>query len=169
MPKRTFWLTAGVALGAGSTLWAERRVRRTIEQTAAKLAPDALVPEVGRTDSEMRTRRAATRCTVMKRSCGPVWLSAVSPCRPTGCPPLPRPVRLLPLLRPFLPTRPKRRKQPKRRSAPAAMTRPGRHEGGPRRPHAGESPSEARNRPPTWATKLLRRDLRPGDRRQPAS
>jgi hypothetical protein len=49
MPKRTFWLTAGVALGAGSTLWAERRVRRTIEQTAAKLAPDALVTEVGRT------------------------------------------------------------------------------------------------------------------------
>jgi hypothetical protein len=49
MPKRTIWLTAGVALGAGSTLWAERRVRRTIEQTAAKLAPDALVAEVGRT------------------------------------------------------------------------------------------------------------------------
>ncbi|MGA7420467.1 MAG: hypothetical protein WBW80_20905 [Acidimicrobiales bacterium] len=49
MPKRTFWLTAGVALGAGSTLWAERRVRRTIEQTAAKLSPDALVAEVGRT------------------------------------------------------------------------------------------------------------------------
>lgn len=49
MPKRTFWLTAGVALGAGSTLWAERRVRRTIEQTAARLAPDALVAEVGRT------------------------------------------------------------------------------------------------------------------------
>jgi hypothetical protein len=49
MPKRTMWLTAGVALGAGSTLWAERRVRRAIEQTAAKLAPDALVAEVGRT------------------------------------------------------------------------------------------------------------------------
>jgi len=49
VPKRTFWLTAGVALGAGSTLWAERRVRRTIEETAAKLAPDALVAEVGRT------------------------------------------------------------------------------------------------------------------------
>src|ERR1035437_9567317 len=49
MPKRTFWLTAGLALGASSTLWAERRVRRTIEQTAAKLAPDALVAEVGRT------------------------------------------------------------------------------------------------------------------------
>jgi hypothetical protein len=49
IPKRTFWLTAGIALGAGSTLWAERRVRRTIEQTAARLAPDALVAEVGRT------------------------------------------------------------------------------------------------------------------------
>jgi hypothetical protein len=49
MPKRTIWLTAGVALGAGSTLWAERRVRRAIEQAAAKLAPDALVAEVGRT------------------------------------------------------------------------------------------------------------------------
>ncbi len=48
MPKRTFWLTAGIALGAGSSIWAERRVRRTIERTAAKLAPDALVAEVGR-------------------------------------------------------------------------------------------------------------------------
>jgi hypothetical protein len=49
MPKRTVWLTAGIALGAGSSLWVERRVRRTIEQTAARLAPEALVSEVGRT------------------------------------------------------------------------------------------------------------------------
>ncbi len=48
MPKRTFWLVAGVALGAGSSLWAERKVRRTVEQAAARLQPDALVVEVGR-------------------------------------------------------------------------------------------------------------------------
>ena len=48
MPKRTFWLVTGAALGAGSSLWAERRVRRTLQQAAARLQPDALVVEVGR-------------------------------------------------------------------------------------------------------------------------
>src|ERR1700722_5703115 len=48
MPKRTFWLVAGVAVGTGSTLWAERKVRRTVQQAAARLQPDALVVEVGR-------------------------------------------------------------------------------------------------------------------------
>jgi len=42
------WLVTGVAIGAGSSLWAERRVRRTVQQAAAKLQPDALVVEVGR-------------------------------------------------------------------------------------------------------------------------
>jgi hypothetical protein len=48
MPKRTFWLVTGVAVGTGSTLWAERKVRRTVQQAAARLQPDALVVEVGR-------------------------------------------------------------------------------------------------------------------------
>ncbi len=48
MPKRTFWLVTGAAIGAGSSLWAERRVRRTMQQAAARLQPDALVVEVGR-------------------------------------------------------------------------------------------------------------------------
>jgi hypothetical protein len=48
MPKRTFWLTTGVAIGAGSTLWAERKVRRSVQQAAARLQPDAVVVEVGR-------------------------------------------------------------------------------------------------------------------------
>ena len=48
MPKRIFWLTAGAAIGAGSSLWAERRVRRSLQQAAARLQPDALVVEVGR-------------------------------------------------------------------------------------------------------------------------
>lgn len=42
------WLVTGVAIGAGSSLWVERRVRRTVQQAAAKLQPDALVLEVGR-------------------------------------------------------------------------------------------------------------------------
>jgi hypothetical protein len=42
------WLATGVAIGAGSSLWVERRVRRTVQQAAAKLQPDALVLEVGR-------------------------------------------------------------------------------------------------------------------------
>ena len=48
MPKRTFWLMTGVAVGAGSTLWAERKVRQAWQQTAARLQPDALAVEVGR-------------------------------------------------------------------------------------------------------------------------
>jgi succinyl-CoA synthetase alpha subunit len=48
MPKRTFWLVTGAAVGAGSSLWAERKVRRTVQQAAAKLQPDALVVEVGK-------------------------------------------------------------------------------------------------------------------------
>lgn len=48
MPKRSFWLAVGVALGATSTLWAEQKVRRTIQGAAARLQPDALVMEVGR-------------------------------------------------------------------------------------------------------------------------
>jgi hypothetical protein len=48
MPKRTFWLMTGTALGVGSTLWAERKVRHTVRQASAKLQPDALVVEVGR-------------------------------------------------------------------------------------------------------------------------
>jgi hypothetical protein len=48
IPKRVFWLVTGTAIGAGSTLWAERKVRRTLQQTAARLQPDALVVEVGR-------------------------------------------------------------------------------------------------------------------------
>ena len=49
MPKRTFGLVTGAAVGAGSSLWAERRVRRTVQQATARLQPDALVVEVGRT------------------------------------------------------------------------------------------------------------------------
>jgi hypothetical protein len=48
MPKRTFWLVTGAAIGAGSSLWAERKVHRAVQQAAARLQPDAIVVEVGR-------------------------------------------------------------------------------------------------------------------------
>jgi hypothetical protein len=48
MAKRTFWLVTGVAIGAGSSLWAERKVRQSVQQAAARLQPDAIVVEVGR-------------------------------------------------------------------------------------------------------------------------
>jgi hypothetical protein len=48
MPKRTFWLVTGAAIGAGSSLWAERKVRQAVHQAAARLQPDAIVVEVGR-------------------------------------------------------------------------------------------------------------------------
>jgi len=48
VPKRTFWLATGVAIGAGSSLWAERKIRQGVQQAAARLQPDAVVVEVGR-------------------------------------------------------------------------------------------------------------------------
>jgi hypothetical protein len=55
MPRRTFWLVAGVAIGAGSSIWMEHKVRRTVNQAAARLAPDALVAEVGRSARDAAT------------------------------------------------------------------------------------------------------------------
>jgi hypothetical protein len=55
MPRRTVWLVAGVAIGAGSSLWMEHKVRRTVNEAAARLAPDALVTEVGRSAREAAT------------------------------------------------------------------------------------------------------------------
>jgi hypothetical protein len=48
VPKRTFWLVTGAAVGAGTSLWAERKLRRSVQQAAARLQPDALVAEMGR-------------------------------------------------------------------------------------------------------------------------
>jgi hypothetical protein len=48
IPKRPFWLAMGAAVGAGSSLWIERRVRRTVHQAASRLQPDALALEIGR-------------------------------------------------------------------------------------------------------------------------
>jgi hypothetical protein len=40
--RRTFWLATGAALGVGGTLWAEQRVRRSVQQAADRLAPQQL-------------------------------------------------------------------------------------------------------------------------------
>ncbi len=49
MPRRTVWLVTGVVAGAASSLYAERKLRRTLEAAQARLQPDALAVEVGRT------------------------------------------------------------------------------------------------------------------------
>lgn len=38
--KRPMWMAAGVALGVGGTLWAERRVRKGVHQVVAKVSPE---------------------------------------------------------------------------------------------------------------------------------
>jgi hypothetical protein len=43
------WLATGIMAGAASSLYAERKLRRTLEAASARLQPDALVTEVGRT------------------------------------------------------------------------------------------------------------------------
>ena len=57
MPRRTIWLAAGALVGAGSSLYAERKVRRTLEQAAGRLRPDALVVQAG---SSARQAASAT-------------------------------------------------------------------------------------------------------------
>ncbi len=65
MARRTVWLATGLAVGAGSTLWAERKVRRVVEQAAARIQPESLAAEAGRAtrkvaaDAGRATRRAA--------------------------------------------------------------------------------------------------------------
>ena len=54
MPRRTLWLVTGAVAGAASSLYAERKLHRALEAASARLQPDALVGEVGRT-----ARRAA--------------------------------------------------------------------------------------------------------------
>ncbi|HEX7459492.1 MAG TPA: hypothetical protein VF279_02610 [Acidimicrobiales bacterium] len=49
MARRTVWLVTGVVAGATSSLYAERKLRRTVEAASARLQPDALAAEVGRT------------------------------------------------------------------------------------------------------------------------
>ena len=48
MPRRTLWLATGILTGAASSLYAEHKLRRTLDAAAARLQPDALVTEVGR-------------------------------------------------------------------------------------------------------------------------
>jgi hypothetical protein len=55
--RRTVWLVTGVVAGAAGSLYTERQLRRTLEAASARLQPDALVTEVG------RTARAAARGT----------------------------------------------------------------------------------------------------------
>ncbi len=150
MPKRTFWLVTGAAIGAGSSLWAERKVRRTVQQATAKLQPDTLVVEVGRSAREVagtaadgsgtRCRPGGTKCSAAKRSSGPNWPRKASS-------PAPRP-----------PTRPPTRPPlPSRCAAPAG-------------PDRGEGRSGLwQNQFPTWASRICGRDLRHGARRRSAS
>ena len=49
MARRSVWLMTGMVAGAASSLYAERKLRRTVEAAAARLQPDALAAEVGRT------------------------------------------------------------------------------------------------------------------------
>jgi hypothetical protein len=46
--RRSVWLLTGVVAGAASSLYAERKLRRTVEAAAARMQPDVLVAEVGR-------------------------------------------------------------------------------------------------------------------------
>ena len=49
MARRSVWLVTGVVAGAASSLYAERKLRRTLEVAAARLQPDSVVAGVGRT------------------------------------------------------------------------------------------------------------------------
>ncbi len=38
--RRPVWLAAGVVVGVGGTLWAEKRVRRVVRQATERLSPE---------------------------------------------------------------------------------------------------------------------------------
>jgi len=45
MMKRPLWLGVGMVAGVVGTLWAEQRVRRTVDQAVAKLTPSHMANE----------------------------------------------------------------------------------------------------------------------------
>ena len=53
IPKRPFWLAMGAGIGAGSSLWIERRIRRTVQDAARRLQPDALAVEIGKSAKQI--------------------------------------------------------------------------------------------------------------------
>jgi hypothetical protein len=73
--RRTVWLVTGAVAGAASSLYAERKLRRTLEAASARLQPDALVTEVGRsarqaarsTGGRVREAIATGRSTMHRR------------------------------------------------------------------------------------------------------
>ena len=86
MPRRTVWLVTGVVAGAASSLYAERKLRRTLEAASARLQPDALVTEVGRSARQAarstggRVREAvATGRREMQRREEEIWAGLAVP------------------------------------------------------------------------------------------
>ena len=73
MARRTVWLVTGIVTGAASSLYAERKLRRTLEVAQARLQPDELVVEVGRTARQAasstggRVREAVATARLEKR------------------------------------------------------------------------------------------------------
>ena len=56
MFKRVFWMSTGMAVGAGSAFWAKRKVEQTVEQ----YLPEQVVARVGTTATDLgRTVREA--------------------------------------------------------------------------------------------------------------
>jgi len=86
MARRSVWLVTGVVAGAASSLYAERKLRRTLEAASARLQPDALVAGVGRTARQAarstggRVREAvATGRSEMQRREQEIWAGLATP------------------------------------------------------------------------------------------
>lgn len=86
MARRSVWLVTGVVAGAASSLYAERKLRTALEAAQARLQPEALVTEVGRTARQAarstggRVRDAvATGRSEMHRREGEIWAGLGSP------------------------------------------------------------------------------------------
>jgi hypothetical protein len=75
MARRTLWLATGILTGAASSLYAEHKIRRTLDAASARLQPDALVTEMGRsarqaarnTGSRVRAAVATGRVEMRRR------------------------------------------------------------------------------------------------------
>lgn len=64
IPKRTFWTTVGYGLGLGSSIYVQRRVRRTVE----RLAPAEVRREVAAKGAAAAATSAGTARAVVVRA-----------------------------------------------------------------------------------------------------
>ena len=91
MMKRPFWFAVGAVAGVAGTVWAEQRVRRTVEQAVARLTPNNMANEAVGSVRQLGDRvRAAVEVGRQERDRREAELWEELDAGPRGQPSLPR-------------------------------------------------------------------------------